>query len=182
MKKLSLEEIEVQRIQPEQLTDIERFPIYAMLDNIRSLYNVGAMFRTADAARIEKMLLCGITGYPPRKELDKTALGATETVPWEYFPDPLTAIHQLKSQGVQIVALEHTTKSVPHWEFDFQFPSCVVVGHEVWGIQDEILQHADAAIEIPMFGSKHSLNVSVAFSIVVYDMLAKYKQVKKVKT
>lgn len=178
MKKLTLEEISEQRLTPDSLQTAERVPVYALLDNIRSLYNVGSMFRTADAARIEKMLLCGITGYPPRKELDKTALGATDTVPWEYHPDAISVVEQLKAQQIPIVVLEHTTKSAPHWSFDFPFPCCLVVGHEVWGIQQEILEKADYAIEIPMFGAKHSLNASVAFAIAVYDALAKFKQVK----
>ena len=171
MKKLTLEEIGQQRLRPGAARSAARFPIYVLLDNIRSLYNVGAIFRSADAARVEKLLLCGITGRPPRREIDKTALGATDTVPWEYHPSGLEAVKQLKAQGIPVIALEHTTESRPHWECRYTFPSCLVIGNEVWGIQDEILDLADLAVEIPMFGAKHSLNAGVAFGIMIYDML-----------
>lgn len=174
MKKLALEEIGRRRLSAEQARQAPRFPIMALLDNIRSLYNVGSIFRTADATRLEKLYLCGITGRPPRKEIDKTALGAAETVPWEYHPNPAEVLQGLKARGVAIVALEHTNESRPHWEIEFPFPCCLVIGNEVWGIQEEVLQYADAAIEIPMFGAKHSLNASVAFGIAVYEMLACY--------
>jgi len=174
MKKLALEEIGRRRLSAEQARQAPRFPIMALLDNIRSLYNVGSVFRTADAARVEKLYLCGITGRPPRKEIDKTALGAAETVPWEYHPNAVEVLQSLKAQGVAIVALEHTSESRPHWEIEFPFPCCLVIGNEVWGIQEEVLQCADAAMEIPMFGAKHSLNASVAFGIAVYEMVARY--------
>lgn len=174
MKKLALEEIGRRRLSAEQARQAPRFPISAVLDNIRSLYNVGSIFRTADAARVEKLYLCGITGRPPRKEIDKTALGATETVPWEYHPNAGEVLQNLKERGVKIIALEHTSESRAHWEIEFPFPCCLVIGNEVWGIQDEVLQYADAAMEIPMFGAKHSLNASVAFGIAVYEMVARY--------
>lgn len=116
MKKLALEEIGRRRLSAEQARQAPRFPIMALLDNIRSLYNVGSIFRTADAARVEKLYLCGITGRPPRKEIDKTALGAAETVPWAYHPDAVEVLQSLKARGIAIVALEHTSESRPHWE------------------------------------------------------------------
>lgn len=174
MKKLSLDEIGEQRLTHEMLKATDRFPIYVLLDNIRSLYNVGSIFRTADAARIEKLILCGITGQPPRKEINKTALGSVETVPWEYAANAVDAVKELKAKGVRIIALEHTSKSVPHWEFNYPFPCCLILGNEVWGIQDLLLNEVDDAVEIPMFGAKHSLNASVAFGIAVYHVVEQY--------
>jgi len=169
MKKLDLDEINQQRLSPEEVLNAPRFPVTVLLDNIRSLYNVGSIFRTADAARVEKLFLCGITGYPPRKEIDKTALGAVETVPWEYFPEAADVLKNLKRQNIPIVALEHTSESKSYWE-----PCCLVLGNEVWGIREELLEYADTAIEIPMFGAKHSLNASVAFGITIYEIIGKY--------
>lgn len=180
MKKLDLEEIGQQRLTPEEARKAPRFPIYVLLDNIRSLYNVGSIFRTADAVRIEKLYLCGISGHPPRKEIDKTALGAQDTVPWEYHPDAIDILKQLRRKGIPVLALEHTRESKSYWEYQYSFPCCLVIGNEVWGIQEELLEYVDAAIEIPMFGAKHSLNVSVAFGIVVYAMAGKYLQENKI--
>ncbi len=176
MKKLTLEEIGQQRLTAEALEQTARFPVFVLLDNIRSLYNVGSIFRTADAARVEKMFLCGITGRPPRKEIDKTALGAAETVPWEYHPNALEVVSHLKKQGVQIIALEHTSQSVSFWEMDYHFPCCLIIGNEVWGIQEPLLEMVDAAVEIPMYGAKHSLNASVAFGIAVYQMVHHFQK------
>lgn len=175
MKKLTINEIGEMRLRPHAARRADRFPIYVLLDNIRSLYNVGAIFRTADAIRVEKLLLCGITGKPPRREIDKTALGATDTVPWEYHQDGVAAAKALKAQGIPIIALEHTSESQPHWDTDYPFPCCLVIGNEVWGIQDELLAIADMAVELPMYGAKHSLNASVAFGILGYDVLQKLK-------
>ncbi len=174
MKKLLFEEITAQRPTPQQLQKLPRLPVGVLLDNIRSLYNVGAIFRTADGARVEEIVISGITGFPPRKEIEKTALGATETVPWQRIVNPVEAVEHYRQQGYQIVVLEHTDSSVPHWEFVYQFPTLLILGNEVWGVSDELLPLADAAIEIPMLGAKQSLNVSVAFGIVVYHILNVY--------
>ncbi len=174
MKKLSLDEIGQNRLSPESARSENRFPIYVLLDNLRSLHNVGSIFRTSDAVRVKKLILSGITGYPPRREIDKTALGAVETVPWSYASSGIDAVKELRSEGIPIIALEHTTESKPHWEIDYPFPCCLVIGNEVFGVQDEILELVDICIEIPMFGAKHSLNASVAFGIVVYSMLSTY--------
>jgi tRNA G18 (ribose-2'-O)-methylase SpoU len=174
MKKLDLEEIAQQRLSPVEASTAPRFPIYVLLDNIRSLYNVGSIFRTADAARIEKLYLCGITGYPPRREIDKTALGAQETVPWEYYANAVDILKELKQKKIPVIALEHTRESKSYWEYQYDFPCCLVIGNEVWGIQEKLLKFVDAAIEIPMFGAKHSLNASVAFGVAVYEMVGKY--------
>ena len=176
MRKLSYQEITERRLSKEEIKKTDRFPIYTILDNIRSLHNVGSIFRTADAVRLEKLYLTGITGFPPRKEIDKTALGAVETVPWEYQKDVIPLINTLKTQGIKIVVLEHTSNSEPYQEFKPEFPVCLVAGNEVFGTQDKIVELADSALEIPMFGSKQSLNVTIAFGIVIYDILFKYLQ------
>ena len=176
MRKLELHEITQKRISPDKISSLKRMPVYVLLDNIRSLYNVGSIFRTADAARVEKIILTGITGKPPRKEIDKTALGASETVPWEYEHSGGKALNQLKNQGIPIIILEHTDSNVEYKKMNFPFPCCLVLGNEVSGIQNDILEQADACIEIPMYGTKHSLNVSVAFGIVIYEMLDQYLQ------
>ncbi|MBM2840824.1 MAG: rRNA methylase [Bacteroidetes bacterium] len=143
-----------------------------MLDNIRSLYNVGSMFRTSDGALIRKLYLCGYTPHPPRKEIDKTALGSTKTVPWEYYIDPLTAISKAKAEGAKVCVLEQTTHSIPHYNFRKKdFPICIVVGNEITGVSSKIVAAADMAIEIPMFGVKQSLNAAVAYGIALFDLV-----------
>ncbi|MEJ2048829.1 MAG: RNA methyltransferase [Calditrichota bacterium] len=179
MKKLTYEEITAQRITPEDIKKTRRYPIYALLDNIRSLHNVGSIFRTADAVRLSRLYLTGITGRPPRREIDKTALGSVDSVPWEYQDNPVAVIDSLKKQGVQVVALEHTRESKPFWEIKYDYPACLVVGNEVFGIQDKIVEMADCAVEIPMFGIKQSLNVTIAFGIVIYEMLSQYLKIKR---
>ena len=150
----------------------ERFPIYALLDNVRSLYNVGSIFRTSDGARLSKLFLCGYTPHPPRKEIDKTSLGATATVPWEYRKDAGELASKLKSEGIKICLLEHTSESIPyHYIRKTDFPLCLVVGNELTGISKEIIPHADMAVDIPMFGLKQSLNVAVAYGIALFDLV-----------
>lgn len=178
MKKLSYQEITLQRLSRETLKNTVRFPIFTVLDNIRSLYNVGSIFRTADAVRLGKLYLTGITGCPPRKEIDKTALGAVETVPWEYRTDALSLIRELKEQGTHMVVLEHTSESVPYTQFKPRYPVCLIVGNEVFGVQDNLVDLADTALEIPMYGNKQSLNVTIAFGIVIYHLLFKYLELK----
>ena len=139
-----------------------------MLDNIRSLHNVGAIFRTADAAGVNKLYLCGMTGTPPRPEIRKAALGAEESVAWEYFKQTHEALDNLKREGYFIVALENTPLSVDYRRAAYRFPLALVVGHEFNGIAPEILQHGDAVVSLPMRGTKISLNVAVAFGIAAY--------------
>jgi tRNA G18 (ribose-2'-O)-methylase SpoU len=187
MKKLTFKEISARRLTKQELHESERFPIFTLLDNIRSLHNVGSIFRTADAIRLlgsifrtadairlQKLYLTGITGHPPRKEIDKTALGAVETVIWEYQNNPLEVIKSLKAQKVKIIVLEHTTHSIPYNEVSLTFPVCLVVGNEVFGVQDKIVELSDIAVEIPMYGAKQSLNVTIAYGVVIYDILFKY--------
>jgi len=177
MRKLLHDEIAQNRLSPENLGAGKRLPIYVLLDNIRSLYNVGSIFRTSDGAFIEKMFLTGFTPYPPRPEIEKTALGATSTIPWEYYKDPVEIITKLKEQNIKIVSLEHTNKSIPYYDYKPQdYPLCLVIGNEIKGIKDEVIQLSDIAIEIPMYGVKQSLNVSVAYGIALFDLVRIVKQ------
>ena len=144
--------------------------ISALLYNIRSLHNVGSMFRTADGAGVKKLYLCGETGTPPRAEIAKTALGAEESVPWEYWMNAVECIAKLKKEGIQIVALELTPKSVDYRKFVAKGPVCLVVGSEIKGIPPDLLALCDDCIQIPMRGIKESLNVSVAFGIAAYQL------------
>lgn len=172
MRKLTHAEISAQRTSLVSIPSRPRLPIYALVDNVRSLYNVGSIFRSSDGAFIEKLFLSGFTPHPPRKEIDKTALGATKTVPWEYHKNPLDVVARMKEQRIKICILELTTDSKPYFTLrSGDFPLCVVVGNEITGISKEIIEQADVAIEIPMFGNKQSLNVAVAYGIVVFDFL-----------
>ena len=148
-----------------------RLPIYVVLENVRSLFNVGAIFRTADAVLAAGCTLTGFTGCPPRKEIRRVALGAEESVPWTYVEDSLTAIRLLKQGGVQVVGLEQTCGSEDFRSFDYRLPVAVVLGHEVEGVCQETLAACDAVVQIPMFGTKQSLNVSVAGGIMLYELL-----------
>lgn len=152
-----------------------RMPISAMIENIRSMHNVGSIFRTSDGIRLEKLYLSGYTPHPPRPEINKTALGSTDSVPWIYAKNPLDQLKELKEQGYTIYVLEQTTESRDYASVDYKFPLCLIVGNEVDGVSEELLSMADHSIEIPMLGIKHSLNVSVAFGIIAYHMLSKCK-------
>ncbi len=147
-----------------------RLPFCVVLNNVRSLYNVGAIFRTADGIGIEKLWLCGITGYPPQSGIAKTALGAEENLVWEYRKDILSLLRELKKKGYQIVLLEQMQGSVSHDEFIVQTPVCLVVGNEISGISDELVALCDQSVEIDMAGIKNSLNVAVAFGIIGYHI------------
>lgn len=144
--------------------------VYALLENVRSLYNVGAIFRTADGAGVSRIFLTGITGQPPHREIRKVALGAEESVPWEYHREATAVIRQLRAEEVKIVVLETTGAAVLFNEVRYEFPLCLVVGNEYHGISEETLALADMHIRIPMRGSKVSLNVSVAFGIAAYEV------------
>jgi tRNA G18 (ribose-2'-O)-methylase SpoU len=155
--------------------DAVNLPVCILLDNIRSLYNVGAFFRTADAAGVEKLYLCGITGRPPKRALTKTALGAEETVPWEHTWDPLPAVESLRGRGYEIAAIETAVHAVDLFDWTPRFPVCLIFGHEVDGIRADVSASADSHIRIPMLGGKHSLNVATAGGVVVYELLRKYR-------
>lgn len=176
MKKLSNEVIKGNRPGIEELKEASRFPVSVIAENVRSLYNVGSMFRTSDGALIEKLWLCGYTGFPPRKEIDKTALGSVETVPWENNPDTQSVIKKLKGDGYSIVALEHTDSSVNYLQAEYKFPLCIMLGNEVEGLSEEAVALADSAVEIPMYGIKQSLNVSVAYGIIIYHIIEEFRR------
>ncbi len=166
---------ELNRLTVADFKNTQKFPLCLVLDNVRSLHNVGAAFRTADAFALEKIWLCGITGRPPQREITKTALGSTESVTWEYVPTTVEAIHQLKAAGYVVIAVEQTTSSLalPGFQPDPQRRYALVMGNEVFGVEDEVLALCDAAVEIPQFGTKHSLNVSVAAGVVLWDFISK---------
>ncbi len=171
MKKLTHDEISLKRTTIENISSARRMPVYVILNSIRSNYNVGSIFRTSDGAMIEKLYLCGYTPYPPKKEILKTALGATESVNWEYVKDPLTVIKELKSRGIKICALELTDKSKSYYDISKNdFPLALVVGNEISGVSQEILDQCDFSIEIPQYGIKQSLNVAVAYGIAIFEM------------
>jgi len=154
---------------------IAELPVTVLLDNIRSLYNVGAFFRTADAAAVEKLCLCGITGKPPRKEISKTALGAEETVAWEYAADAAAPIRTLRERDYEIAAIETSVHAVDLYDWAPRFPVCVAFGNELEGLQPEISALCDTYVRIPMLGAKHSLNVATAGGVVLYELLRKYR-------
>lgn len=158
------------RLDRAALAGRDRMPVTALLDGIRSAGNVGSMFRTADAANLGGLFLCGMTATPPRADIEKTALGATETVPWDYRQDPAAAVADLRARGVQVVALEQAPGAAPFEEFPYRFPVCFVVGHEVQGVGPATLAAVDACVEIPMAGAKKSLNVAVSFGVLAFHL------------
>ena len=173
MKKLKLEELG--RISIDAFKDALKIQVCIVLDNVRSLHNVGSAFRTADAFRIERIYLTGITGTPPHREIQKTALGATESVDWEYAEKPEAVVTKLKAQGYKIVVIEQTTESLPLQLFT-PAPStnyCLVFGNEIHGVSEGVIAEADLALEIPQAGTKHSLNISVCLGIVVWEVFRK---------
>jgi tRNA G18 (ribose-2'-O)-methylase SpoU len=155
---------------------IQSIPVSILLDNVRSLYNVGAFFRTADAAGCEKLYLCGITGRPPKRAITKTALGAEETVAWQHRAAPLELVEELQASGHEIAAIETSRRAVDLFDWQPKFPLCVLFGHETDGLAPELLAKCDTYVRIPMLGRKHSLNVATAGGIVVYELLRKYRR------
>lgn len=181
MRKLTHDEIAKNRKNLEEFPNAIRNPIYALADNIRSLYNVGSIFRSSDGALLNRLYLTGFTPHPPRKEIDKTALGSTQTVRWKYIKNPLEAIAEMKEQKIKICLLELTSHSKPYYDLDLHdFPICLVIGNEITGVSKEVVAAADMAIEIPMYGHKQSLNVAVAYGIVLYDCVRILRQGKRV--
>ena len=172
MHKLSMDELN--RISKEDFERAEKLPIIIILDNIRSLSNVGAFFRSADAFRIGELVLCGITACPPHREIHKTALGADETVRWRYYVSTEAACQALKSEGYRIFAVEQVEGSVPLQDFKFEPQTAYILGNEVEGVSEEALPYCEGAIELPQAGTKHSINVSVCAGIFmwrVFEML-----------
>lgn len=174
MRKLKLEELG--RISVEAFKASDKIPVAVVLDNIRSMHNIGSVFRTSDAFRIEKIYLCGITAKPPHKEIRKTALGATESVNWEYFEDTIELILKLKKENYRMIAVEQTesSKSLDDFELKFDEKYAVIFGNEVDGVQQEVVNLSDNCIEIPQEGTKHSLNVSVCAGIVLWEFFKNY--------
>jgi tRNA G18 (ribose-2'-O)-methylase SpoU len=154
---------------------IPQMPVVVLLDNVRSLYNVGAFFRTADAAAVGKLYLCGITGRPPKSAITKTALGAEESVAWEHHQDPLELAGKLRSAGFELAAVETSTHAADLFDWQPRFPVCVAFGHEVDGVRLELAQRCDTHVRIPMLGRKHSLNVATAGGVVLYELLRKWR-------
>jgi 23S rRNA (guanosine2251-2'-O)-methyltransferase len=161
---------------------IQPLPVCVLLENVRSLYNVGSFFRTADAVALKKLYLTGITGRPPQNMISKTALGAEETVPWEYAPEAGNTIRQLRSDGYEIVAIETSVHAVDLFDWRPRFPVCVVFGHETDGLTPGTAAIADTHIRIPMLGRKHSLNVASAGSVIMYELLRKYRALSELRS
>lgn len=175
MRKLRNEELE--RLTEEEIKVAAKAPIVLVLDNLRSMHNVGSAFRTADAFLCEKIILCGITAKPPHREIHKTALGATDTVSWEYHEKSMDAIQSLKAEGYTIASVEQADDSISLEKFELPVGKKLVLvfGNEVKGVSAEVVAASDVVIEIPQFGTKHSINVSVSIGVVLWDLIKKIK-------
>lgn len=173
MKKLSV--IELERVSKEEFKKLDKTPLVVVLDNIRSLNNVGSIFRSSDAFKLEKIYLCGVTATPPNNEIHKTALGAEDSVDWEYFEDTKKVVDLLKKQGYKIYAVEQVKDSIMLNDLilDKKEKYALILGNEVKGVDQEVINKCDFAVEIPQFGTKHSLNVSVAGGIVIWEFFKK---------
>ena len=171
VKKLSMDELNRKSVQ--EFRHSEKIPVIVVLENIRSMHNVGSVFRTADAFLIEAIYICGYTAQPPRKEIDKTALGATETVTWKYFATSKDAIEDLRIMGYKLFAIEQVDKSISLEKLSKTEADkfALIFGNEVTGVNEETIKHCDGCIEIPQFGMKHSLNISVAAGIVLWEVV-----------
>lgn len=172
-----LKNSELGRITVDEFKQTKKTPLIVVLDNIRSLNNVGSVFRTSDAFLIEKIYLCGITATPPNKEIHKTALGATESVDWEYVEDTLTLIKRLKDEKIKVLSIEQAENSTMLNEFQPEENQkyAIVMGNEVKGVQQEVINISDVCIEIPQLGTKHSLNISVTCGVVIWDLFNKLR-------
>ncbi len=174
MRKLSMDELN--RLSVNDFKQVDKLPVIIVLDNIRSLHNIGSVFRTADAFRVEAIYLCGITAKPPHREIHKTALGATESVDWQYFESTVDAVEQLQSKQYKIFAIEQTDQSIHLQDFDFTAKSAFIFGNEVTGVDENLLPLCDASIEIPQAGTKHSLNISVCTGVVIWTIFSQWNK------
>lgn len=179
MKKLTIEEMN--RISVEEFHSSAKIPLVIVLDNIRSMHNVGSVFRTADAFRVEKIILCGITACPPSVEIHKTALGAEDSVYWKYYNNTIDAVNDLHNEGYRLMAVEQVIDSTKlnKWIPDDNKKYALVLGNEVKGVQQEVVDICDESLEIPQYGTKHSLNVSCTASIVMWDFFKSVLESKK---
>ena len=175
MEHRKLKITELNRISVEEFKEARKLPLVVVLDNIRSLHNIGSVFRTSDAFRVECIYLCGITAVPPHPEMHKTALGAEFTVDWKYVNNAVEAVDILKNEGYEVFSIEQAEGSVMlnELQLDATKKYAVVMGNEVKGVQQEVIDHSDGCIEIPQYGTKHSLNVSVTAGIVIWDFFTK---------
>ncbi|MBB2144836.1 TrmH family RNA methyltransferase [Pedobacter sp. LMG 31464] len=175
MRKLKLDELN--RVDIKEFKEQDKLPVVVILDNVRSMHNVGSVFRTADGFSIEKVILCGITAQPPHREIEKTALGATQSVDWIHFEDTLVAVDTLRQKGYEIIAIEQAEKSTMLNVFkpDLTKKYALIFGNEVNGVSDEVMQKIDNCIEIPQFGTKHSFNIVISAGIVLWDFFAKLR-------
>ena len=173
MRKLKLDELN--RASVSEFKEQEKLPVVVVLDNVRSMHNVGSIFRTCDGFAVEKICLCGITGQPPHREIEKTALGATQSVNWTHYPTPLQAIEELRQEGFIIIAVEQAESSIMLNDFKTETGKkyALIFGNEVNGVSDEAMSAIDACIEIPQFGTKHSFNIVVSAGIVLWDFFGK---------
>ncbi len=156
---------------PDEFARLPRRPIYIVLDNLRSAFNVGSIFRLADAARAAEVIPCGYTAFPPHHKLEQTSLGTTDSVPWRRFDDTSDALTDLKHRGVRLVAVETARGASLYHDFDYQFPVALVLGNEALGVSEAAFRMCDAVVEVPVFGYKNSINVATAAGIVLYDAL-----------
>ena len=176
MRKLKNSELD--RLSVDEFKTAQKTQLIVILDNIRSLNNIGSVFRTADAFRIQHVYLCGITAKPPHKDIQKTALGSTDSVSWSYAEQTIDVVKNLQSEGVEVIAIEQADKSTFLQDFEAKNDStyAVVFGHEVKGVSQEVVSQCDTVIEIPQFGTKHSLNISVSCGVVIWDLFTKLNQ------
>lgn len=173
-----LRTIEMKRLTVEEFRQASKTPLVVVLDDVRSMYNVGSVFRTADAFRIEKICLCGITATPPHPEIHKTALGAEDSVDWQHYPSAFEAVEELKARGYIILSVEQAEGStlLPSFQPDPDKKYAVVLGNEVKGVHQEVIDVSDACLEIPQLGTKHSMNVSVTAGIIIYQFALPHLQ------
>jgi tRNA G18 (ribose-2'-O)-methylase SpoU len=178
MRKLKLDELN--RASVSEFKAQEKLPVAVVLDNVRSMHNVGSIFRTCDGFAVEQICLCGITGQPPHREIEKTALGATQSIDWHYYSTPLEAVNQLRQEGYTIIAIEQAEKSIMlnNFKADTGKKYALIFGNEVNGVSDEVMQVIDACIEIPQFGTKHSFNIVVSAGIVLWDFFTRFQDLK----
>lgn len=171
MKKLSHAEISEDRATLETVNNVEKLPVVVVLNSIRSSYNVGSIFRTSDGAMIKKLYLCGYTPHPPKKDVLKTALGSQDSVDWEFIEDPIEVVTKLKKKGYTICALEQTDDNISYSEVTkSNLPLCLIVGNEISGVTQDLIDLCDISIEIPQFGIKQSLNVAVAYGVAIFEL------------